>query len=657
MEEKYQNLIDKIEKANYEYYTLDNPTVSDQEWDSWMSELIKLEENYPELKRKDSPSERIGGEVIKGFEKFYHKIPLMSLSNVFNESEVINFDEKIKKEFNNPKYVAELKIDGLSVSLTYEKGILISAATRGDGTVGEDITHNVKTIKSIPLRLKQDVDLEVRGEIFMPKSSFNSLNKERKNSGEPLFQNPRNAAAGTVRQLDSKIAKSRKLDAFFYHNPSTRSLTHYESLLELKDLGLKVNPHVQKLDNITDVINFINDWSQKRNELEYEIDGIVIKVNDIHMQKELGSTAKTPKWATAYKFPAEEVETKLTDIICTVGRTGQITPNAIFDPVKVMGSTIRRATLHNEQYIKERDLKIGDKIIIRKAGDVIPEVVKALPDKREGLEKDFKMPDKCPICNQDLVLSKSEIDLICPNEMCPARNIESLIHFASRKAMNLEGLGERIIEDFYNLNIINNFADIYKLIDKKDEIIELEGFGIKSFNNLIESIEKSKSNSLERLLFGLGIKGIGEKIAKTLAKKYQSLDNLIDVSINELIDIPDIGPILIQNLKEYFSDQSNIDLINKLKELGINTNYNGESIKENINFLNKKIVVTGTLTNYNRTEIQSLIELNGGLWTSSVTKNTDVVIVGENAGSKYDKAVELKITIWDEKTLEEKLKI
>ena len=654
MKERYEELIDLIEKANYEYYVMDNPTSTDAEWDSWMSELIKIETEHPELKRPDSPTERIGDKVINDFQKVYHQTPLMSLSNVFNESEVLDFDKKIKKEFLNPTYVAELKIDGLSVSLIYKNGILTSAATRGDGYVGEDITHNVKTIKTIPLRLKKAVDLDVRGEIYMSKKSFEKLNEERAKKGELLFQNPRNAAAGSVRQLDSRIAKSRELDAFFYHDPNTICKTHYESLEEIKSLGLIVNPHIKELKNIEEVLEYIKDWTEKRNTLPYEIDGIVIKVNDIHMEKELGYTAKTPKWATAYKFPAEEVETKLRDIICTVGRTGQITPNPIFDPVKVMCSTIKKATLHNYQYIKDKDLKIGDKIIIRKAGDVIPEVVRSIPEKRDGTEKEFIIPEKCPICYHDLISSKSGIDLICPNDLCPARNIESLIHFASRNAMNLEGLGERIIEDFYNMKIITDFPDIYKLKNRRDELIELEGFGDKSIQNLLDAIENSKENSLERLLFGLGIKGIGSKMAKTLAKKYQTIDKLMEASVNEQIDIPDIGPILIQNLKAYFSDPDYLQIINELKDIGLNMNYIGESIKENENFLNKKFVVTGTLKNYSRNEIQSLIELNGGIWTTSVTKNTDVVIVGENPGSKYDKAVELNISIWNEETLLEK---
>ncbi|MDD2208123.1 MAG: NAD-dependent DNA ligase LigA [Bacilli bacterium] len=655
MEARYNELINLIKKANHEYYTLDKPTMSDQEWDSLMSELKKIEEMHPNLKQADSPTQIIGGEVIESFQKVIHQNPMMSLSNAFNASDVLNFDERIKKEFKNPTYVAELKIDGVSVSLTYENGVLVKGATRGDGFIGEDITHNVKTIKTIPKQLTKKVNIEVRGEIFMPKASFNQLNEDRAKNNEPLFQNPRNAAAGSIRQLDSTIAKKRNLDAFFYHDPNTECLTHYESIKMLKDLGLKVNPHIKLLNNVNEVLDYIKNWSNKRDNLDYEIDGIVIKVNDIHMQKELGATAKNPKWATAYKFPAEEVETTLTNIICTVGRTGLITPNAIFDPVKVMGSTIRKATLHNEEFINERDLKIGDKIIIRKAGDVIPEVVKSLKEKRTGSEQEFKMPKDCPICNYNLIKSKSEIDLMCPNVLCPARNIESLIHFASRKAMNLEGLGERIIEDFYNMDIIKNFVDIYKIENQKEELIELEGFGDKSIQNLLDSIEKSKQNSLEKLLFGLGIKGIGEKTAKTLAKKHQNIEQLISASIDNEINIPDIGPILKQNLHDYFITDENIEIINQLKELGINTNYIGDNIKENINFLNKRIVVTGSLKNYKREEVQKLIELNGGIWSTTVSKNTDLVIVGENAGSKYDKAVKLNIPIWDEEIFESKL--
>lgn len=648
MKERYDELIKLIEKANYDYYTLDNPTVTDREYDNWMSELLDIEERHPEIKRKDSPSEKIGGEVISEFKKVEHKIGMFSISDVFNESEIVAFDERIRKEFPNPSYVCELKIDGLAVSLQYEKGILKRAATRGNGLVGEDITHNVKTIGTIPLRLNKPVDIEVRGEIYMPLKAFNELNEKRLKNGEPIFQNPRNAAAGSIRQLDSSVAKSRKLDAFLYHVPETDKKTHYEALMELKELGFIVNPNIRLVKNIDEILDYINEWTARRGELPYDIDGIVIKVNDIHMQRELGFTAKYPRWVIAYKFPAEDVKTRLTDIVCTVGRTGQITPNAVFDPVKVMGSTIRRATLHNGDYINSKNLKIGDNIFVHKAGDVIPEVVGPCLEDRTGNEREFVMPDKCPICGASLVLTESGIDLKCPNDLCPARNIESLIHFCDRKAMNIEGLGERIIEDFYNMKFITSIIDIYNIKDRKEELIELEGFGDKSVNKLLDNIEKSKQNSLEKLLFAIGISGIGEKNAKILAKKFMNIDNLMNASLDDLTNISDVGPILANSIYNFFRNEDNIKLINDLKNIGMNMNYLGAQIKENEELLNKRIVVTGTLKKYTRDEIQNLIELNGGLWSTSVTKKTYAVIVGENPGSKYDKAKELNIPIWTE---------
>ncbi len=648
MKERYDELIKLIEKANYDYYTLDNPTVTDREYDNWMSELLDIEERHPEIKRKDSPSEKIGGEVISEFKKVEHKIGMFSISDVFNESEIVAFDERIRKEFPNPSYVCELKIDGLAVSLQYEKGILKRAATRGNGLVGEDITHNVKTIGTIPLRLNKPVDIEVRGEIYMPLKAFNELNEKRLKNGEPIFQNPRNAAAGSIRQLDSSVAKSRKLDAFLYHVPETDKKTHYEALMELKELGFIVNPNIRLVKNIDEILDYINEWTARRGELPYDIDGIVIKVNDIHMQRELGFTAKYPRWVIAYKFPAEDVKTRLTDIVCTVGRTGQITPNAVFDPVKVMGSTIRRATLHNGDYINSKNLKIGDNIFVHKAGDVIPEVVGPCLEDRTGNEREFVMPDKCPICGASLVLTESGIDLKCPNDLCPARNIESLIHFCDRKAMNIEGLGERIIEDFYNMKFITSIIDIYNIKDRKEELIELEGFGDKSVNKLLDNIEKSKQNSLEKLLFAIGISGIGEKNAKILAKKFMNIDNLMNASLEDLTNISDVGPILANSIYNFFRNEDNIKLINDLKNIGMNMNYLGAQIKENEELLNKRIVVTGTLKKYTRDEIQNLIELNGGLWSTSVTKKTYAVIVGENPGSKYDKAKELNIPIWTE---------
>ena len=657
MKERYDELVDIINKANYEYHVLDNPTITDQEYDKYLRELINLEIEHPEFERDDSPTKKIGGEVIEGFNKVIHEKPMLSLSNVFNEAEIIEFDEKIKKEGFNPNYVCELKIDGLSVSLIYKNGKFVSAATRGDGIQGEDITHNVRTIKSIPLKLNKDIDIEVRGEIFMSKKVLKDLNKLREEQGLPLFQNCRNAAAGSVRQLDSKIAGQRKLDAFIYHlpNPEDYSISsHYESLEFMKELGFKVNTNNKLVNDVNGILEFINDKTSIRDDLPYDIDGVVIKVNDLKSQSLLGFTSKYPKWATAYKFPATEVLTKLTDIIFTVGRTGQVTPNAVLEPVIVQGSTIRRATLHNEQYVLDKDLKIGDIVSIRKAGDVIPEVVAPIKDRRNGTEKEFIMIHNCPICNSELKISKSGIDYFCDNDMCPKRNIEALIHYASRKAMNIDGLGDRIIEDFYNLNFINSIEDLYSLETKKSELMELEGFGQKSISNLLESIENSKHNSLEKLLFALGISGIGEKNAKILAKKYNNIDNLIVATFEELNDINDIGPILAKNINDFFKDDNNIKLINNLKTIGVNMDYIGENIIENINFINKRFVVTGTLDNYGRDDIKLLIESNGGVTSDSVSKKTDVLIVGKNPGSKYDKAISLGIEIWDEEMLEKK---
>ena len=658
MNEIYDELVDIINKANYEYHVLDNPTITDQEFDKYLRELIDLEIEHPEYAREDSPTNKIGGEVIEGFKKVVHDKPMLSLSNVFNEAEIIDFDNRIAKEGFYPSYVCELKIDGLSVSLKYKNGIFVSAATRGDGVVGEDITHNVKTIKSIPLKLNKDIDIEVRGEIFMSKKVLEELNKLRSEQGLPLLQNCRNAAAGSIRQLDSKIANQRKLDAFIYHLPNPEDYgisTHMEALEFMKSLGFKTNPNNRLVNNVNGIIDFVNDKTTIRNDLPYDIDGVVIKVNDLAIQKSLGFTAKYPKWATAYKFPAQEVLTKLTDIIFTVGRTGQITPNAVLEPVIVQGSTIRRATLHNEQYVKDKDLKIGDIVSIRKAGDVIPEVVRCVPERRNGSEKDFVMIHNCPICDSELVLSKTGIDYFCNNELCPKRNIESLIHFVSRKAMNIDGLGDRIIEDFYNLGLIKNIEDIYNLDSRKKELVELEGYGEKRISNLLESIKVSKKNSLERLIFALGISGIGEKNAKILAKRYQNIDNLINATYSELTSINDIGPILAKNICEFFNNVDNLKLINNLKTIDINMEYLGEKVVENSNFINKKFVVTGTLSKYGRDEIKTIIENNGGSTSTSVSKNTDVVIVGENPGSKYDKAVELGIEIWNEEKLDEML--
>ena len=526
MKERMEELIEIINEADYNYHTLDNPTITDQEYDKYLRELFEIEAAHPDWVRDDSPTQHAGGKIIEGFNKVTHKIPMMSLSDVFSESEVIAFDERIRKEGITPEYMCELKIDGLSVSLLYEDGKLVRAATRGDGTTGEDITHNAKTIKVIPLKLKEKVNIEVRGEIFMNKETLVKLNEERKKHNQPLLQNCRNAAAGSIRQLDSKVAAARKLDNFIYHlpNPLDYNLhTHAEAIDYMTRLGFKTNPNNRLVKNISEVIKYIEEKAKQRPTLPYDIDGIVIKVNSIEQQQKLGYTAKYPKWAAAYKFPAEEVLTKLTDIIFTVGRTGQITPNAVLEPVIVAGSTISRATLHNEDYVKEKDLKIGDIVSIRKAGDVIPEVVEVKKERRTGKEKDFEMITTCPMCNTNLVKKEGQVDYYCPNKKCPARSIESLIHFASRDAMNIDGLGDRIMEDFYNFHFIGTIADIYSLKNHEQDLTRLEGYGDKSVTNLLNAIEDSKKNSLERLLFGLGIPHVGAKTAKILARKYKEL--------------------------------------------------------------------------------------------------------------------------------------
>ena len=652
---RIQELTSILRQANYEYYNMDNPSITDQEYDKYLRELINLEEKYPLLADPNSPTKRVGGEAIDKFVKVKHSIPMISLSNVFNEEEIRAFDQRIRNAGLHPEYVCELKIDGLSVSLHYEHGKLKFAATRGDGITGEDITHNVKTIKTVPLDLGQDIDIEVRGEIYMNKKTLEKLNQEREKNGEVKLQNVRNAAAGSIRQLDPKIAAKRHLDTWIYHLPNPLDYqinTHYEALEYMKSLGFKVNSASKLVKDVNGILDFIREYTEKRNTLPYEIDGIVIKVNDIRMQQELGSTVKYPRWATAYKFPAEEVLTKLVDIKFTVGRTGQVTPNAVLEPVLVMGSTIRRATLHNEDYCKELDLRVGDIVSIKKAGDVIPEVVEAKKERRLGTEVPFEMINECPICGSPLV-KKGNVDYFCVNDNCPKKNIEGLIHFASRNAMNIDGLGDEILEDFYNEGFIRSIPDFYHLNEHKEDIIELEGYGLKKVTNLLLAIEESKQNSLERLIFGLGISGIGAKNAKLLASTFKDMEHLSNATYEELINIKDIGDILAQNIVNYFSNPDNISLINTLEDLGVNMKYMGTQVKQNENFTDKKFVITGTISFMSRDEIKALIESYGGKSIDSVSKKTDVVIVGDAPGSKYDKAKELGITIWDENQLKE----
>lgn len=656
MNERIQEIIDILNEANYNYYVLDNPTITDQEYDRYMQELISLEEKYPELKRENSPTSRVGGTVIDEFKKVTHKIPMLSLSNVFNESDIIAFDERIRKEVGNPRYVVEPKIDGLSVSLYYENGEFVRAATRGDGVVGEDITHNVLTIKNVPLKLRENVTIEVRGEIYMDKDTFNSINEERARNGFSLFANPRNTAAGSIRQLDSKIAASRNLKTFIYHLPNALDYGihfHSEALEYMKRLGFTVNENNKLVDGIDGLLEYISYWTENRDSLPYEIDGMVIKLDDIDNQQRLGFTAKYPKWATAYKFPATRVLTKLKEIKFTVGRTGQVTPNAILEPVRLMGSVISKATLHNEDYVLSKDIRTGDIVSIIKAGDVIPRVEESIIERRTGDEIPFVMTDVCPICGSKLV--KKDASYYCINPLCDAKNIEKLIHFASRDAMNIDGFGDQIVEDFYNMGYLKKFIDFYHLDNYKNELMELEGFGNKSINSLIDSIEESKKNSLERLLFALGIRYVGNKTAKILAKKFGNIDNIMNSSYDDLVDVRDIGSVIAKSVVDYFSNDENINMISDLKKIGVNMEYSGPIEVFDEEFSGKTFVLTGTLEKYKRNDLKAIIESKGGNVSGSVSKNTDVVIAGSDPGSKYDNAVKLGITIWNEIDLISKL--
>ena len=654
VKERLKEIESLLDRYNYEYYVLDKPSVSDQEYDRLMQELMSLEEKYPEYKSKTSPSMRVGSTVLSSFKKVTHKLPMLSLGNVFNESDIIKFDERIKKEGYNPVYVCEPKIDGLAISLVYEKGILVRGVTRGDGRVGEDITSNIKTIKSIPLKLNKDIDIDVRGEVYIDRKEFQRVNSERRKQGLEEFQNCRNLASGSVRQLDSKIAASRRLNNFTYHLPNPLDYgiyRHRDALTFMEELGFRVNPKRKICNNIEEVLKFINEMTSIRDSLPYDIDGIVIKVDDIKMQENLGFTARSPKWATAYKFPAEKVTTKLTDIVFTVGRTGKITPNAMLEPVRVAGSTIRKATLHNEDYVLSKDIRIGDVVVIQKAGDVIPEVVKVDLDRRTSILPEFKMIDNCPVCGTKLVRKEEEANHYCPNPLCDARNIEKLIHFVSRKAMNIDGLGDRITEDYYNFGYLKDIPSIYELYKYKDELMSLEGFGEKKVDNLLEGIEKSKSNSLERLLFGLGIRHFGEKSALILAKKFKNIDNIMSANFDDLVDISDIGDIMAKSITKYFQKEENISLINKLKSLGINMNYLGKEVVEDPNFAGKKFVITGTISVMPRDTLKEEISLRGGNATGSISKSTNVLIAGDSPGSKLEKALKLGIEIWNEEEL------
>ena len=650
--ERIDELRSLLEKYNYEYYVNDNPSVSDAEYDRLMQELIALETRYPEYFSKLSPSQRVGGLVQKEFPEVVHKRMMLSLANAFNEDDLRDFDRKIREILHVDKvtYMAEMKIDGLGMSLVYANGELQYAATRGDGTKGEDVTSNVITINSIPTHIKEKGDFEIRGEVYMPKKSLERLNKIQEEKGEKLFANARNAAAGSIRNLDSSIAASRGLEAFWYYFVNAKDYDiryHSDALDRADELGFRTNKERRLCNGIDEVLDYINEYTEKRSSLDYDIDGIVIKVDDMSLYDKCGYTAKTPRWAIAYKFPPEEVVTKLTDIIYTVGRTGKITPNAVLEPVRVAGSVVQRATLHNEDFVKDKGLMVNDYVVIRKAGDVIPEVVRPVLERRDGTQIPFEMIEKCPVCGAPLV--RKDAMHFCLNPDCDAKQIESIIHFASKDAMDIEGMGEKVVEQFFNQGFIHNVPDIYNLMDHRDEVISLDGWQSKSIDKLIEAIDNSKANSLERLLFGLGIKEVGAKMAKTLSKKYQTLENLMNASLEELLEINDVGPVVATSIYNFFKDEKKMEIVNKLVALGLNTNYLGTTATAANNYFSgKTVVLTGTLSSYGRKEATEILENLGAKVTGSVSKATDCVVAGVEAGSKLDKAQALGITVLDE---------
>lgn len=660
-EAKVKELHNLLNQYGYEYYVLDKPSVPDAEYDRLLKELVELENEHPQLKTADSPTQRVGGEILDMFEKVEHQTPMLSLGNAFNEEDLRSFDRRVRQTAGeNLSYVCELKIDGLAVALKYEDGLFIQGATRGDGTIGEDITVNLRTIRSIPLRLSEPVSIEVRGEAFMPGRSFEALNKGKEERGEEPFANPRNAAAGSLRQLDPRIAASRNLDIFLYGISNTGDTgveSHSAGLDYLETLGFKTNKERRRCADIDEVIEYVSSWTEKRPNLDYDIDGIVIKVDSLALQEELGATAKSPRWAIAYKFPAEEVVTTLRDIELSVGRTGVVTPTALLEPVRVAGTTVQRASLHNEDLIREKDIKIGDKVVVKKAGDIIPEVVNVLAEQRTGEEREFVMPTHCPECGSELVRLEGEVALRCINPKCPAQIREGLIHFVSRNAMNIDGLGEKVVSQLFAKELIKDVADLYKLTH--EALIGMERMGEKSVNNLLQAIEASKQNSLEKLLFGLGIRHVGAKAAKTLAQHFGTVDNLMDASEEDLTAINEIGGKMAGAIVAFFEQEEAKELIRELKEYGVNMEYKGPkpvaAADSDSFFAGKTIVLTGKLSILSRNEAKEKIEALGGNVSGSVSKKTDLLIAGEDAGSKLAKAQDLGIDIWNEEQLVEEL--
>lgn len=652
IEEEIAALRTKLNQWAKEYYVLDNPTVDDAEYDQLMQQLIELETQYPDLVTADSPTQRVGGQVSEKFEKYVHKTPMLSLSDAFSWDEILNFNKQVSKETGtlDNVYYAELKIDGLSISLNYENGKLKTAATRGDGMVGENVTPNVKTIKSIPLMIPDQFPTEVRGEIYLSKKEFTKINNERLVSGKPLFANPRNAAAGTLRQLDSKVVAQRNLDAFLYYYlaPNNKKVTtQMEALNYLQQLGIKTNKEGRLCHNLEELKNYLREYEDKRQSLDYEIDGVVLKINDFSLYEKIGYTAKNPKWAIAYKFPAEIQETKLLNIFPSVGRTGKITYNAQLEPVKLAGTTVSAATLNNADWIETKDLRINAQVKVKKAGDIIPEVISVVKNSTFKKLKKWQRNEECPACKSKLERSVGEVDQFCVNFSCPAQILRSLEHYASRGAADIVGLGTSTIEKFFQEKIITNITDIYKVDKHKEKIIHLEKFGQKSYDNLIKAIEKSKNNSLEKILFGLGIRHIGSKTAKMLAQHFNSLEQLQTTSYEELAKIASIGEVLAQSLIDWFAIKQNQELIQELKSLGVNLTYKGPKIQQNEKISGKTFVITGTLSQP-REYFQEQIELNGGKVSSSVSKKTDYLLVGDNPGTKATKAESLGVKIISE---------
>lgn len=654
MKERIKELQTLLTRYNYEYHVQDNPSIPDTDYDQLLRELIELEAEHPEYKTATSPTVRVGGEILSNFEKVSHNVPMLSLGNAFNAEDLRAFDQRVRQNAGDVTYMCELKIDGLAVSLTYENGQFTRGATRGDGTVGENITENLRTIHAIPLSIDSDLSFEVRGEAYMPKRSFANLNEKRAAEGQQEFQNPRNAAAGSLRQLDPKLAAARNLSVFLYSVTSPEALnasSQSGALDQLDALGFKTNKERRLMENIDDVIEYIDYWTTHRSDLPYEIDGIVIKVNDLATQDELGFTVKSPRWAIAYKFPAEEVITQILDIELTVGRTGVITPTAILEPVKVAGTTVGRASLHNHELIEERDIRIGDKVVIRKAGDIIPEVVKSLKEERTD-QKVYEAPTTCPSCGHDTVHLEDEVAIRCINPSCPAQLTEGIIHFVSRGAMNIDGLGEKVVRQLFDAELITDVSDLYKL--EYNDLIELERMGDKKVTNLLQAVEASKDNPLSKLLFGLGIRFLGSKASRLIAEEYGSMDKILTAEKEQLIEIPEIGEKIADSIVTYTNNEDFKALINKLSAAGLNMTEEKEELSGTV-FSNMTFVLTGKLVEMTRNDAKQSIESYGGKVTGSVSKNTDVVVAGEDAGSKLEKAESLGVTVWNEREFIEKL--